>query len=172
MLAAAGCLSLTSCSNDDDNNQVQLNPPPTQNANADLVGTYRMTSWNSPSSIDFDGDGTSNTNMMNESQCYSNSTMSINNNGTYTMTYNYMDINNGTVTCGTESTNGTWVRNGNSFTTTHMSGGENMNTNYNFAANNSTTLTRNMTNWNYPSMDEDGNAMFSQGNVSMIMTRD
>lgn len=164
MIAVAGCLSMASCSNDDDNNSVNTNP------NSDLVGTYRMTAWNSPMSVDFDNDGTSNTNMMNESPCYDDSMMTINANGTYTMTYNYVNINGGTVSCQAETTNGTWTRNGNSFSTSHLLGGQNMNTSYNFASGSSTTLTRNMSNWNYPTMNN-GTAEYAQGNVSMVMTR-
>lgn len=163
MLAVAG-LSLASCSNDDDNNNI--------NTNADLVGTYKMTSWNSPESLDFNGDGTANTNMMNESMCYNDSEMVVENDGTYTMTYNYVNVaNDGTVSCQTESTQGTWIRNGNSFTTTNVSGGQNMEANYSFQGGNSTTLTRNMTNWNYPVMGDDGNASWGNGNVNFVMTR-
>lgn len=165
MLAVVGSLSLGACSSDDDNN-ANVNP------NADLVGTYKMTAWNAPMSLDFNGDGTSNTNMMNESTCYNNSEMIIENDGSYTMTYNYVNIDgSGNVSCQTETTFGTWTRNGNSFTTTHLSGGQNMDVNYNFAAGNSTTLTRNMTNWNYPMLDIDGNAAWGNGNVNLVMTR-
>lgn len=166
MLAVAGCLTLASCSDDDNNDNVNNNP------NADITGTYRMTAWNAPTSIDFDGDGTSNINMMNESPCYNNSIMNVNSDGTYTMTYRYVNIESGAVSCGTETTNGTWVRNGNSFTTTHMSAGQSMSTDYSFSGGNQTTLTRNMNNWNYPSINGTGGQVYSTGNVSMVMTRE
>jgi len=164
-LAVAGCFALVSCSDDDNENNNS------GNTNSDLVGTYRLTSWNSPVSVDFDGDGVSNTNMMNESNCYNNSIMRINNDNTYTMTYNYVGID-GTVSCQSETTNGTWTRNGNSFATTNIAGGQNVNTNYNFASGNQTTLTRNMSNWNYPSVDANGSQVYASGNVNTVMTRD
>jgi hypothetical protein len=164
MLAVAVCLTFASCSDDEDNNTVG-------NSNSDLVGTYRLTSWNAPMAVDFDGDGVSNTNMMNESSCYNNSVMRVNKDNTYTMTYNYVGID-GEVSCETETTNGTWTRSGNSFTTSNMANGQNMNTNYAFGSTNQTTLTRNMSNWNYPSIDTDGNQAYASGNVTSIMTRD
>jgi hypothetical protein len=169
MIAVAGCLAFTSCSDDD--NDTNMN---NGNQNADLTGTYRMTSWNAPMGADFNGDGVSGTNMMTESNCYNNSMMTVNNDGTYTMTYNTMNINSGTSSCGTETTAGTWTRNGNAFATSHMSGGQSMNTNYNFASGTGmggTTLSRSMNNVQYPSMDMDGNMMYGTGNVNMVMTR-
>jgi hypothetical protein len=165
MLAVAGCLSLASCSNDDDNNGVN------NNTNADLTGTYRVTSWMAPTAVDLDGNGTTSTNMMMESSCYDDSMMTINQNGTYTMTYNSAGINGTSLECDTETTVGTWTRSGNSFTTSHMSGGQNMSTNYSFQGGSNTTLTRNMNNWQYPMMNN-GTASWGNGNVSMVMTRD
>ena len=78
----------------------------------------------------------------------------------------------GEVSCESESTTGTWIRNGNSFSTANMANGQNVNTNYNFASGSQTTLNRNMTNWNYPSIDASGNQAYATGNVNIIMTRD
>lgn len=168
MLAIAGCVTLASCS-DDDNDSNNNN----DNQNSDLTGTYRMTSWNAPMAVDFDDNGTSSTNMMLESNCYNNSQMTINEDGTYDMTYNYVGID-GTVSCESETTTGTWTRTGNSFSTTHMNGSQSMNTNYTFAGGSgaqNTTLTRNMSNWDYPSIDTNGNQVYSTGNVNMVMSR-
>jgi hypothetical protein len=164
MLAVAGCLSLTACSNDDDNNGVN------NNTNADLTGTYRMTSWNAPMAVDLNGDGTTNTNVMTETNCYNNSMMTINQNGTYTMTYNSAGINGTAIECDTETTVGTWTRSGNTFTTT-QTGGASLPINYSFQGGSNTTLTRNMTGWQYPTMNG-GVASWSTGNVNMVMTRD
>lgn len=89
------------------------------------------------------------------------------------MTYNYTKVD-GTVTCESETTAGTWTRDGNSFSTTNMNGTQTMNTNYTFATGpgaQGNTLTRNMANWNYPGVDANGNRMYATGNVNMVMTR-
>lgn len=164
MIAVAGCLTIGGCSSDDDNNSNTPIP------NADLVGTYKMTAWNVPEEVDLDDDGVVNTNLLNETECYDESMMTINSNGTYTMMYSYVNIEGGAMSCQNETTTGTWVRNGNSFTTTHISGGQNMNTPYTFASGNTTTLTRNITDGSYPTVNN-GTAEYAQGNISIVMTR-
>lgn len=166
MLAAAGWLALalgTSCNNDDDN----------ENNNDNMAGTYRLSSWNMPVAVDFDNNGTSSTNMMNESNCYNNSVMTVNNDGTYTMTYNSVGINGNTSSCQSQTTTGTWTRNGNTFTTSSGSGSAMTNTDYSFSsAGNNQTITRYMTGAQYPSINSTtGDPMYSTGNVKMVFTR-
>jgi hypothetical protein len=167
MLAAAGTLALAmgaiSCDNDDDND----------NNNEDLTGTYRLSSWNSPVAVDFDNNGTSSANMMTESSCFDNSTMTINNNGTYTMTYNDVGINSAVSSCRTETTTGTWARSGNTFTTTSGTGSSAIDTDYSFSSSGaSPTMTRFMTGAQYPSINTTtGDPEYTTGNVNMVFTR-
>jgi len=174
MLAAAGCLTLAmgtfiSCNNDDDNDNGN-------NTNADLVGTYRMTSWNAPSAVDYDQNGTSSSNMMSESNCFNDSQMTINQDGTYMMTYNDINIANNAATCRTTTTNGTWTRQGNSFTTTSGTGASAVNTNYTFAGANvtsgtSATMTRYWNNGQYATFNTaTGFPEYATGNVNMVYT--
>ncbi|MGQ2981939.1 lipocalin family protein [Flavobacterium sp.] len=158
MLAAAGCCALVSCSDDD-----------SENANAGIAGTYRLTAWNAPVAVDFNDDGTANVNLMNETSCYNNSDLILHRDGTYDMTYNYVNID-GTVSCGSETTTGTWTRTGNTVTTTHLSGGQNVTADFNYASGNQRTLTRTVSNWNYPSID--GNdQVYAVGSVNMVLTK-
>lgn len=168
LLLAATVCGITAACSDDDNNS-------TSNQNADLVGTYKLSSWNAPMAVDFDGDGTANTNMMNESDCYTDSMLRVNRDGTYTLTTNYVDITStGTVSCKTELSSGSWVRSGNTFTTTNTVNGIGNNTEYTFASGSGpagTTLTRYMALANYPSVDTEGNQVYATGNVNTVMTR-
>lgn len=160
LLAIAGCITAVSCSDDDDGN----------NGSADIAGTYRMTAFNVPTAIDYDEDGDSSVNMMTESNCYNNTVMTINQNGTYTSTYNSVGINAGVSSCAAaQVSSGTWTRNGNTFTTTATNGGTGTNTwTWNANAN---TLTRTQANAQYPSIDPDtGDYVYGTGNVSYVYT--
>lgn len=166
MLAVAGCFALASCSSDDNGGG---------NPNATVAGTYNMTSWNSPNAIDFDNDGTSSANMMDESTCYDNSKMVLHQDGTYTMAYNFIGITGTTASCApVENTSGTWVRSGNTITTTSMVNGVATDTDYSFAVGSGTngnTMTRYMTNAQYPTLNESGGAVWSTGNVNMVFSK-
>jgi lipocalin-like protein len=163
VMAIAGCCALSSCNNDDDNN----------NANADYAGTYNMTAWNAPVAMDFDGNGTTSANFMTESNCYNNSRMTLNSNGTYNMTYNSMGITGTTTNCAaTQTTTGTWTRSGNSIMTT-ATGSASADT-YSFAngsGSNGATLSRSMTNVQYPTLSG-STASWANGNVNMMFTRE
>ena len=53
-------------------------------ASVGVVGTYRLTAFNTTPPTDLNGDGTSSTNQMNEVTCFNNSLIILNSNGTYT----------------------------------------------------------------------------------------
>lgn len=161
MLAAAGCFA-TSCSDDDgDNNQ-----------SADFVGSYKMTAYNGPSSVDFDGDGTSSINFMDESDCWNNSTMTLNANGTYTMSSNGMNIDSGTSSCSSSATatNGTWTRTGSTITTTQTSTGTGVGSSRSWAwSSGAHTLTNAQSNAQYPSFNS-GTGLYSWSTGSVNST--
>jgi len=165
MMVMAGCLAFSSCDNDDDNN----------NSNTTgYAGTYNMTAWNAPVAMDFDGNGTTSTNFMTETNCYNNSKIILNSNGTYTMTYNALGITGTTAGCAaSQATSGTWTRSGNNIVTTSTTGGSSTSATYSFAngsASNGATLTRSMTNAQYPTISGN-NATWANGNVNMTFTR-
>ncbi|MEZ4802472.1 MAG: hypothetical protein R2797_06835 [Gelidibacter sp.] len=70
-LMAVGALAFTSCSSDDDNN-----------SSVSLVGTWKLTAWNSTTGYDINNDGTANTNLLEEFNCYNNETVVFSSNNT------------------------------------------------------------------------------------------
>lgn len=143
MLAAAGCLALTSCTSDDDTNG-------NANVSAKLVGTYELTALTAPLTQDYDGDGDSSSNLVMEGNCYNNSWISFHSDGTYDEGYSSSIMGTGglNLTCNSQTSSGTYTQNGNTITTTRTSGEGNANATYSF---NSTahTLTRTETNGTY-----------------------
>jgi hypothetical protein len=167
VMATIGCLALSpvviSCSDDDDNNN--------NTDNSQLVGTYRMTAFNAPMAIDFNNDGTSSVNLMDESNCYNDSFLVVNQNGTYTMTSNTVNIDGTTSSCASEVKTGSWTRSGNTFTTSSGTGANVQRTDFSWNGTNR-TFTRNATNFNYPTWNTVTNSPeWGTGNVSMIYTR-
>ncbi|OAB80508.1 lipocalin family protein [Cochleicola gelatinilyticus] len=65
-------LVITSCSSDDDNG----------GETASLVGTWKMTSFGGESTIDIDMDGSASSNLLIETNCYQNETLTFADNGT------------------------------------------------------------------------------------------
>ncbi len=128
MLAAAGCLAITSCSSDDDNNN--------SNLNSDLTGTYELTSAITGQEQDYDGDGDSSVNLVSEGSCYNDSWISFHDDGTYDESYSYSTMGQGGVSleCHTDISAGTYTRNGNTITTTRTSGTGSANATYTFDA--------------------------------------
>ncbi|RZJ66306.1 MAG: hypothetical protein EOO50_10260 [Flavobacterium sp.] len=161
LLALAGCM-WAGCSSDDDGNN--------NNQNADIVGTYRMTAFNSPTAIDYDDDGDSSVNMMTESDCYNNTVMTLNEDGTFTSTYNGVGISSGVSSCASSvNSSGTWTRTGNTIATTTTAGGSGTNS---WTWNSSgTTLSRTQANAQYPSINATtGDFEYGTGNVGYTYT--
>ena len=82
-----------------------------------LVGTYKMTAFNTSVPTDLNGDGVASTNQMNETNCFDNSFLVLNVNNTFTANAKGVDVEfdfvNGemvtTLSCYTEpNTIGTW----------------------------------------------------------------
>ena len=162
LLAMAGCCALA-CDSDDDSNN-----------NSDVAGTYNLTAFNAPMSVDFDGNGTSSSNIMNESNCYANSKLVLNSDGSYTLTDNSVNISGTTSNCGSQTTTGTWSRSGNTFTMNSGVGTNIVTTNYNYvkaSGTNGATMTRTTTNGMYPSLNASGNPQWSIGTTNMVYTR-
>lgn len=74
-----------SCSSDDDASS--------GGADASVVGTFRMVSFESESSFDLDGDGDSSRDLLEETGCYQNETITFANNNTgVALSTSYADI--------------------------------------------------------------------------------
>lgn len=135
-LIAAGCLAMTSCTDDDNNSD-------NGTVSSALKGTFELTSLVVPTAQDYDNDGDTNTNLVLEGSCYNDSWISFHSNGTYDEGYSSSILNNGglTLTCDTKVSAGTYTQNGNTVTTTRTSGEGSLNATYAFDAT-SHTLTR------------------------------
>ncbi len=160
LLAVAGCFALA-C--DDDR----------ETGNRDITGTYDLTAFNTPMAIDYDGDGISSTNMINESRCYDDARITINRDGTYFLEDAYVGINGATTFCDLRIIKGTWTRSGNSLTTTSDLADDIVVTNYVFTTENGmskNTMTA-ISNANYPSRNGSGNPQSSFGSVNVVYTK-
>ncbi|HOZ76145.1 MAG TPA: hypothetical protein PLS51_10365 [Flavobacterium sp.] len=144
MLAVAGCMAFTSCSNDDDNNN---NPNPMMSQN--LTGAYQLTSANAPSEQDYDNDGDRSSNLVIEGACYNDSWISFHSDGTYDQGWHSSTTGAGglSLECQSQITSGTYTRNGNTIVT-YVNGGTDVSATYNYDAVNR-TLTQNDTNGSY-----------------------
>lgn len=100
-LLATG-FGLTSCSSDDDTGDV--------NSEVQIEGTYNLTAVNTAEPTDFNDDGTSNEDQMEESDCYDGSKLILNSDNTFTYQKNgiVVDVTEGTSGCTDATYNGTW----------------------------------------------------------------
>lgn len=115
LLAMVVCGLTLSCNSDDDNS-------PSQNDN-DVVGTYRLATFNSPAAADIDGNGTSATDLTTEYDCYADWEIVLDADHTFTRTINVVDANDGQLNCTADIiSTGTWTRNGQSLLLTNVVG--------------------------------------------------
>lgn len=161
LLAVAGCFALA-CDDDRDTD------------NRDITGTYDLTAFNTPAPVDYDGDGTSSANMLDESDCYDDSRITINRDGTYILEDNFIGIHGTTSFCDSRITKGTWSRSGNMLTTTSDLAGDIVVRNYTFTTGmgmSANTMTMDMSNADIPGRNVSGNPQSSLGPVSVVYTK-
>jgi lipocalin-like protein len=91
-----------------------------------IVGTYRMTAFNTSVPTDLNGDSSPSTNQMSETSCFNNSMLTLNSNNTFSADSRGVEISGaGTLTCYTDPViSGTWVVAGNQLAVTYTDGGE------------------------------------------------
>lgn len=135
-----------------------------------VIGSYLMTEWNAPVPIDFNQDGESSRNLMEESSCYDGSMLTIRDDGTFTKTYKYLHIENGTIICETENRYGTWSRTGDRLTLTWDIETGQMSDSYNYGEVND-ILTRTIEDTHYPSFDENGQPVYETGHVNLVFSK-
>jgi Lipocalin-like domain len=100
-------------------------PPVTTVPVASVIGNYRLTAYNTSIPTDLNGNGTASVNQMLETTCFSNSSLTVNANGTFSVLDNYVDITTSGVpalTCATNNDSGTWTFAGNILTLTSTVG--------------------------------------------------
>ncbi len=131
-------------SQDDDNNT-------STSGRAEIVGGFDLTSLLTASAQDLDDDGDSSSNLTTETTCYGNSNITFNSDGTYEEESSTTVLGNAgtSLTCNTETTTGTWIRNGDAVFT-RSSG--NVTTEYSLDAS-SNTISRTDANGQYPTFN-------------------
>lgn len=100
-IAIAG-LSFTSCSSDDNNDGI--------NNDVQIAGTYNLVEVRTAQATDFNEDGTSHVNQMEETDCYDGSKMVFNADNTFSFVKRYVlvDTQQGTSACTETQVAGTW----------------------------------------------------------------
>lgn len=88
-------LAFASCESDDDNNN--------ESSSASIVGTFVLTNFDSPINDDYNNDGTTSSNLLDEVPCFEN-TISFSENGNYTSsaTTLVIEIDDNSTTAGCE----------------------------------------------------------------------
>lgn len=137
-----------------------------------VVGSYKLTAFNTSVPTDLNNDGTNSTNQMNETSCFNNMFLIINSNNTFNADAKGIDIDftNNITECYTDPDyNGTWVLNSNVLTLTYVDGGVTYNDNFIVAgAGNSLSLS-------VPDGDivgiESGQPVYLTSNIQFIYTK-
>jgi hypothetical protein len=164
MLSAVACLTaaiFTSCSEDENSLPVD---------NSGIAGTYRMTSYNIPTAVDYNEDGTTSTNLMTESDCFVDNYIKLNSNHTYARTDNYIDLSTGLPLCAPYTETGVWKRTGDVVTLTSSDSNFYLpyDTELTYSGDN---LNISMTAVDYPGVDDFGNPALLNGDVSYSFAR-
>lgn len=162
-IAFAG-LGLTSCSNDDDSSN-----------DVGIAGTYELKEFNTQNATDFNQDGTSNINQMEETNCYNNSKIVFNSDNTFTYSIKSILVNttNGTSACAEEQVSGTWSATGTGTNAVITATYENSNANdvQLTLTKEGNELTNSVVLGQYPNRNEAGGAILSVGSVEMVFRK-
>jgi len=150
--------TLTSCHYDDEEQDIV--------DNSYITGNYDLVLWKMPISSDIDGNGKSSHNLIEESDCFTHSAISVNEDFTFTLIHHEVLLKNGNFSCDTETVAGTWSRTGFVLTAITDVGQHE----YTFTAGEQPKLTRKIEEANYP-MIEDGNAFYANGDIYMVYER-
>ena len=159
---------LTSCSNDDDNGDV--------NNDVEIAGTYNLTEVNTAESTDFNDDGSSNENQMEESDCYNDSRIILNSDSTFEYQKNSIVVNedDGTSGCTEGGFGGTWEILSSAGTDAVIravyenDNGDNVTINLVKTGN---TIMYTDAFASYPDRDEDGGAIYVIGDVEYVFVK-
>ncbi|WP_298151472.1 hypothetical protein [Flavobacterium sp.] len=119
-----------------------------------ISGTFGLTGLFTVASQDLDDDGDSSTNLVSETNCYTDSNIVFSNNGTYTEAAFFTNVNatGSALTCESQNITGTYTRTGNMIFLRRPSGDTTFTTEYSFDATNN-TLMRSDVSGNYPSFN-------------------
>lgn len=113
-------LTYTKYTDNEDDNGANIDIIDNINVDAAVLGTFDLTSYIVATAQDLDDDGDTSTNLMTESSCYADTQMTFNSDGTFSRTtaMNVISQSGLSLNCETQTTTGTWTRDGNTVTTT------------------------------------------------------
>jgi len=163
---AAVAIAFGSCSSDDnsDNNN--------NNNSGSIEGTYNLTEFNTSTPTDFDEDGTSSTNQVNESECYDDVQLTLRADNTFTYDIGYITVNNadGSDTCTDYTVNGTWRATNSTITVTYEYNGSTETVNF-ARSNEGKRLTETRALTTFPNRNGDGAAINTVGSVQLVFEK-
>lgn len=164
-LLAASFTTLLACSSDDEVQPIIDNtPPPT----TELSGRYILTSFSIPEQVDLNQDGTASYNMMDESECYLETEIMLNEDMTFTA-FDGSVLFASESGCVTEERNGHWQVNGETLIlSTLMADGLVLDIEYTINGN---ELSKSSPEATYPNYDSEGNQIYSTGNVDLTYVK-
>ncbi len=163
-LMVAG-LGFTSCSDDDSDSN--------NNNDNEIAGTYKLTQVNTEDATDFDEDGTLHENQMEESDCYDDSKITFRSDNTFTADMNSIIVNedNGTSACAETTVSGTWeiyAGTGSNVVLTVTYEDDNGDEVVTQFTKQGAKLTRYALFSEYPDRNDDGGAIYTNGDVEYI----
>lgn len=135
-----------------------------------VVGTYKLTAFNSSVPTDLNNDGTTSSNQLNETSCFNNSMLTLNSNNTFSADSKGVDIDltTNTLECFTDPvTIGTWSVSGSNLSLTYMDGGTSYTDVYVISGN---TLTYSISGGEVVGMSG-GSPVYLTSNIQVIYTK-
>ncbi len=133
-----------------------------------ITGNYKLTAYNTSIPTNLDGNNTTSTNQLNETNCYNNTFLTLSANNTFVLNDKGVTIINSAITCftGTNFT-GTWLLDGDTLTLTYDDNGTTV---YEFFIVAGTTLSQTDTNIDVITTDS-GNPLYISCDVTEVYTK-
>jgi len=164
MAVAIIAIAFGSCSSDDNNDN--------NNNSGGIEGTYNLTQFNTSVATDFNKDGNSSTNQMEESECYDPAQITLKADNTFKYVVAYITVNtDASSTCTAFEVDGTWTATNNTLTATYEDpSGDDVTVNF-ARSNNGRTLTETRAVTRFPDRDSDGGATTRLGSVQLVFEK-
>jgi hypothetical protein len=146
---------------------------------SNVSGVYLMTAFNSSVPVDLNGDGTASTNQINETNCFNNSLLTLNQNNTFVSVSKGIDINYDfdvetgeeitTIECFTEeSATGTWAFNNSTVVFSYVEDGETFSDTFTIVGN---TLVYTVANGQVVGTTDQGEPIYLTSSIQIIYTK-
>ncbi len=149
-------------------------PPPVEEIQINVIGSYKLIAVNTTTQTDLDVDGVFSTNQMDETTCYLANSLEMKNDNTFTETDRGIEIvkdenNVDLLDCYIRQTiSGTWVLEGKNVTLTYVKGGEQYSKKY-LASENMLTYIEN--NAKVVATNSSGNPIYITSNITKVYTK-